>query len=98
MANIKSVNPYGKYDVGLRKFFPTEKTRKEYVKVHNLIENPSMESEKHKVIESIEEINYEREKNGQRPLSSQQIVGNSQASRYIRTGYFSFPNNPLAKK
>ena len=97
MANIKAVNPYGKFDVGLRKFFSTDKARREYVKSHNLIESPPIISNKKMVSDSVAEINYERKKNGQKELSSERLVGNSQASRYV-SKFFSVPDVPWLKK
>ncbi len=97
MANIKAVNPYGKFDASLGKFFSTDRARKEYVKSHNLIESPPMISNKKMVNECVEEINYERKKSGQKELSSERLVGNSKASRYI-SKFFSIPDVPWLKK
>ncbi len=97
MANIKQVNPYGKFDASLGKFFSTDKARKEYVKNHNLIESPPMISNKKMVNDSVAEINYERKKCGQKELSSARLVGNSQASRYVGK-VFSVPDVPWLKK
>jgi DNA replicative helicase MCM subunit Mcm2 (Cdc46/Mcm family) len=84
MANIKTVNPYGKFDMALRKSFQSERSRKQYIKDHNLIENVPMESNKHMVRNAVDEINYERKKSGLKELSSSRIVGNSPAEKYIR--------------
>ena len=97
MANIKAVNPYGKFDASLGKFFSTDKARKEYVKSHNLIESPPMISNKKMVNDYVEEINYERKRSGQKELSSERLVGNSKASRYI-SKVFQVPDVPWLKK
>ena len=97
MANIKAVNPYGKFDASLGKFFSTDKARKEYVKTHNLIESPPIISNKKMVNECVGEINSERKRCGQKELSSERLVGNSKASRYI-SKVFQVPDLPWLKK
>ncbi len=69
--------------VGSLKDTKTVTTRKGEKKV--LTVDGSMESEKHRVRDSIDEINYDRQRRGQKPLSSTQCVGNSKAVKFIRT-------------
>ena len=44
---------------------------------HKLVEDGSMESEKHRINRLVEQINYEREKQGLKPRTKDEILGDS---------------------
>ena len=57
-------------------------TRKGEKKV--LHEDGSMQSEKYRVHDAIDEINHDNARRGKKAQSARQLVGNSRAAKYIR--------------
>ena len=96
MVYIKKVNPYGKYDKQAKQYFHTETQRKQWMKTNGMADAPPR-NDRLETHRAIDEINADRERRGQKPMSSARIVGDSPASRYLRSS-FVFTNNPLAKK
>ena len=77
MSNLSKVKPYGEYDRALQKFFPTKTAKKEYMKIHGLAHDGSMESDEHRTNRLAEQINEDRRKRGQKPKTVQELVGNA---------------------
>ena len=67
----------GYFDKALNRFFSDKTEKRNYMNTHGLIEHPSMESEKHRVNNNIDFINYEREKKGLKPKSKAELLGDS---------------------
>ncbi len=65
------------YDRALQKDFPTERSRKEYLKQHGLAHDGSMESDKKRTSRLAEIINEDRNKQGLKSKTVQELVGNS---------------------
>ena len=96
MANIKKIYPYGRYDKQAKQFFHTERQRKQWMKDNGMSE-ASPRNDRVETHRAIEDINADRIRRGQKPMTSARIVGDSPASRYLKTSFL-FTNNPLAKK
>jgi len=75
----KSHNGY--FDKSLRRVFYSKKQKEEFLKAHNLRENVPTESKRHEVNRLVDEINYEREKRGEKTLTKDKLMGNSQEYR-----------------
>jgi len=73
----KSHNGY--FDRALNKTFYSKSEKEKYLKQHHLAEDGSMESEKHRENRLVDRINYEREKAGHKPLTREQLVGDSKS-------------------
>lgn len=71
---------HGYFDKGMQKYFNSKSEKREYMNSHNLVEDGSMESEKHRENRLVDQINYEREKKGMKPRNREQIVGDSKAT------------------
>ena len=68
---------HGYYDKALNRYFSDKTEKREYMNEHKLVEDGSMESEKHRVNRLCEVINYEREKQGEKPKTKEEIIGDS---------------------
>jgi len=67
----------GYYDKALQRTFYSKSEKATYMKSHNLVEDGSMESERHRTNRLVDQINYEREKSGLRPKTREELVGDS---------------------
>ena len=61
----------GYFDVALNRHFNDKDEKREFMNTHGITEDPSMESVKHRENRICDEINYHREKNGEKPVSKQ---------------------------
>jgi len=96
MAYIKKVNPYGHFDKQAKQYFHTETQRRQWMKDNHMADAPPR-NDRIETRKAIEEINADRHRRGQKPMTSARIVGDSPAQRYLKST-FVFSNNPLAKK
>lgn len=87
MANIKTVRPYGYFDRALQKYFPTERSKREHMKRHGIKHDGSMESETHRDRRNAEIINQDRNKQGRRSKTLQELAGDARKVKG-RTLYF----------
>lgn len=76
----KSHNGY--FDKALQRTFYSKSEKRDYMNAHKLVEDGSMESEKHRENRLVDKINYEREKNGLKPKTREQIVGDSKTGTW----------------
>jgi len=74
---IKKVNPYGIYDKALNKNFLSDKQREAYLKEKGLKHANDTEKEKHRTERLSHIVNEERRKQGLKPKTEQELVGNS---------------------
>ena len=65
----------GYYDKGLQKYFGTKREKREYLNAHGLVEDGSMETQRHREERLTEIINEERRKQGLKPKSREQLTG-----------------------
>lgn len=68
---------HGYYDRGLQQWFGSKSEKREFMNRHGIVEDGSMESDRHRVSRITDEINASREKQGKRPLTRQEVIGNS---------------------
>jgi len=84
--HIKKINPYGVHDKALNKFFPTERSKREHMKIHGIAHDGSMEKERKRDDRNAAIINQERRKQGLKPRTLQELAGN--ARKVKSTVYF----------
>lgn len=68
---------HGYYDKALGRYFSSKTEKRDFMNEHKLVEDGSMESEKHRINRLCETINYEREKRGEKPKTKEEIIGDS---------------------
>ncbi|MFH1835521.1 MAG: hypothetical protein ABH851_04970 [Methanobacteriota archaeon] len=71
----KSHNGY--YDKALNKTFYSKSEKEMFMKAHHLVEDGSMENEKHRENRLVEEINYHRAKAGLKTKTKEQLIGDA---------------------
>ena len=71
---------HGYFDKGLRRHFNTKREKEQFMKANKLVEDGSMESDRHRIKRCVEEINASRESRGLKPLSKERIVGDSMST------------------
>ena len=67
----------GYFDKALNRTFYSKTEKEMYMKAHHLVEDGSMESEKHRENRLVDQINYDREKAGLKPKTREQLIGDS---------------------
>jgi len=68
---------HGYYDRGLQQWFDSKQDKRVFMNEHKLVEDGSMENDRHRVSRITDQINVDREKKGLKPLTKEQVVGNS---------------------
>lgn len=68
---------HGYYDKALGRYFSSKTEKRDFMNAHNLVEDGSMESERHRVNRLCEVINEEREKHGLKSKTKEEIIGDS---------------------
>ncbi|MBU0598901.1 hypothetical protein KKF61_08025 [Patescibacteria group bacterium] len=84
---IKKVNPYGLHDKALNKNFLSDKEREGYLKEKGFKHADDSERDKHRTERLAHTVNEERRKQGLKPKTEQELVGNSRKIKG-RTLYF----------
>jgi hypothetical protein len=67
----------GYFDKSLNRHFSDKTEKREYMNTHNIVEHPSMESEKHRTNRLCDQINYDREKRGLKPVTKSKLMGDA---------------------
>lgn len=67
----------GYFDKALNRHFSDKTEKRNYMNAHGIVEHPSMESDKHRINRIVDEINYHREKNGDRPKTKRELMGDN---------------------
>ena len=73
----KSHNGY--FDRALNKTFYSKSEKEKYLKANHLAEDGSMENERHRENRLVDRINYELEKQGLKPKTKEQLIGDAKA-------------------
>lgn len=68
---------HGYFDRGLQQWFNSKQDKRTFMNEHNIVEDGSMEGEKKRINRITDEINSHREKKGLKPITREQVVGNS---------------------
>lgn len=68
---------HGYFDKALNRRFNSKSEKRDFMNTHGIIEHPSMESEKHRINDRVDFINYEREKKGLKPKTKVELLGNA---------------------
>lgn len=89
MANINARKiPYcGEFNKALNKFFPTERSEKEYMKAHGIVHDSSTESENKRDERNVAIINESRNKQGRKSKTAQELAGDARKVK-AATKYF----------
>lgn len=68
---------HGYFDKALNRHFSTKTEKREFMNAHSIVEHPSMESDKHRVNDRVDLINYYREKQGLKPKTKRELMGDA---------------------
>lgn len=72
---------HGYYDKGLGCWVNSKSHKKAIMEKHNIVENISSESDRHRTNRIVDEINYTREKQGLKPKTKAELIGDSREKR-----------------
>jgi hypothetical protein len=72
---------HGYFDKALGQHFNTKTEKREFMNKHGIAEDGSMESDKHRTNRLVEEINHQREKQGLKPKTKEELIGDSRETR-----------------
>lgn len=68
---------HGYFDKALQQHFHSKTQKVEYMRAHGIVEDGSMESQKHRDRRLCEEINEARKKQGLKPKTEVELIGDS---------------------
>ena len=66
---------HGYFDKALNRWFNDKTEKRNYMNTHSLREDGSMETQRHRKRRIVEEINMDREKRGQKTMTTKEIMG-----------------------
>ncbi len=68
---------HGYFDKAMNKFFSTKSEKRDFMNAHGLVEDGSMERDKHRINRLTEQINEDRRKQGLEPKRKEELIGDS---------------------
>ena len=68
---------HGYYDKALNRWFSTKSEKRNFMNIHGIIEEGSMENQRKRDDRLVEQINEERRKQGLTPKLKEQLIGDS---------------------
>ena len=61
----------------VEEYFNDKSEKRDFMNTHGIIENPSMESDRHRTNRLVDQINESREKQGLKPKTKSQLIGDA---------------------
>lgn len=72
---------HGYFDKALQRWFGSKSEKKDFMNAHGLVEDGSMENDRHRINRLVEQINEDRKKQGLKSKTKDEIIGDSREIR-----------------